>query len=446
MNIIDQIRKGESKVLELKEKLPKNESIAKTIVAFSNTSGGKLIIGIKDNHQIKGIEEDNIFKLQDKISSIIYDNCYPNILPEIYTVNIEDKLILVIEVFRGNLLPYYLKKDGKNNGTFIRIEATNRKAEFENILELERQKRHVSYDEEINYETNLAVLDLAPIKNRFNAQNKKLDITKLKNLKLVKEENDKLYPTNALLIALGYFENCMIKCARFKGTTMEVFLDKKEYSTDLFSMLENTLSFIQNHINLRGEIKGLCRIDTYELPTEALREALINALIHRDYTNLGRDIKVAIYDDTVEIVSPGGLPVNITMEDIHSGRSETRNRVLANLFKELGLIEKCGSGIKRMKALCFSQNLKEPIFTEKNDFFAIEFSRLKTKTTNVGVNVGVNELYKFIEQNQPVNIQLIVENFKKVTKRTIERWLKNLREEKKIEFRGPPKTGGYYSK
>lgn len=134
MYLIEAIKIGESKILELKKVLPNNDSIAKTIIAFSNTSGGKLIIGVNDQREVIGLGDIDIFEMQDKISSIIYDNCYPHILPEIYTTNINNNPVLVVEVFRGNLLPYYLKKLGKNEGTYIRIGATNRKAGYENIL------------------------------------------------------------------------------------------------------------------------------------------------------------------------------------------------------------------------------------------------------------------------------------------------------------------------
>ena len=97
---------------------------------------------------------------------------------------------------------------------------------------------------------------------------------------------------------------------------MNVFVDKKEYFGDLFNQLENIEGFIKNHINLNGEIKGLQRVDTYEIPEVAIREAVVNALVHRDYYNLGRDIKIGIYDDRLEIVSPGGLPNGLTNEDI----------------------------------------------------------------------------------------------------------------------------------
>jgi ATP-dependent DNA helicase RecG len=406
-NLIDLIAQGENKTLEFKETLPKNESIAKTVVAFSNTSGGRLIIGVNDNRKIIGIADENLSELQDTIVSVIMDRCHPNILPEIYTLNIEGKLLLVIEIFKGSLLPYYLKSEGKAEGTYIRIGATNRKASIENIMELERQKRHIGFDEEINTEVDFISLDLTPLLNRFATSEKSLDQQKLSNLKLIKTENGKTYPTNALLILLGYFSHCTVKCARFKGVTMELFIDKKEYSGDIFEILENTQNFILNHINLRGEIKGLYRTDTYEIPLVALREALINALIHRDYTNGGRDIKVGVYDDIVNIVSPGSFPNSITAEDIAQGRSEARNKTVANIFKELGLIEQWGSGIARIKILCAENGLRETLIEEKNDYVDVEFYRpvvdATVQITGVQVKATIEDVITSAnDQSRPI--------------------------------------------
>ncbi|WP_041740115.1 RNA-binding domain-containing protein, partial [Echinicola vietnamensis] len=375
MLLIDQIQKGESKTLELKESLPKNESIAKTIVAFSNTSGGKLIIGVNDQLSIVGIDDSMLFEIQDKIASIISDSCFPGIIPDIYSVNIENKLVLVIEVVRGNQKPYFLKSRGREVGSYVRIGATNRLADSSTIAELERQKHHISYDEEVYYDLELNKLDLSPLIDIFKQVGNPLNNEKLENLKLIKTSNDKIYPSNALMVILGKLPHCTIKCARFKGTTMETFIDKKEYSGDIFTALENTQNFVLNHINLQAEIKGLYRDEKYEIPVVALREALVKAIIHRDYVNQGRDIKVGIYDDIVNIVSPGSLPNNITMDDIFNGRSEVRNRVLANVFKELGLIEQWGSGINRIISACKGYGLQTPIIQEKNDYFDNEFIR-----------------------------------------------------------------------
>jgi len=376
MSLFNAIQGGEGKNVEFKEELPSSQAIAKTVIAFSNTGGGKIIIGVDDQGKVIGLKPDiDIFELQDKVASIIYDNCYPNVLPDIYTTTIDDQVLLVIEVYRGNLLPYYLKKYGKNEGVYIRVGATNRKASYENILELERQRMNLSYDQEANREVDFDSLDLSPLSNRFTGFNKSFDKMMMKNLKLVLEENGTLYPSNGLLILLGKFEHVRMKCSRFKGTTMDVFLDRKEYDGNLFTQLENAENFIKNHIRLSSEIKGLQREDQYELPIEAIRESLVNAVVHRDYSNDGRDIKIGIYDDMVNIVSPGAFPSTITQEDLLEGRSEIRNKVIARVFKELNYIEQWGSGIRRIKSSCQARGLKEPEIVEKGDFVDVSLYR-----------------------------------------------------------------------
>lgn len=369
MNLIDAIKNGENKQIEFKVELPNSLVLAKTVIAFSNTGGGKIVIGINDNGEIIGINKDeNIFEMMDQITSIIYELCYPTILPDIYTMIVDNQLLVIIEVFRGNLLPYYLKNKGKNEGVYIRVGATNRKASFESILELERQKINVSYDQEINRSVELNSLDLSEITKRFAGIGKAFDLSVMKNLKLVVEENGSLFPTNGLLILLGVYEHVKIMCSRFKGTTMSTFLDRKEYTGDLFTQIDHAEMFIKNHIHLRSDIKGLQRVDFYEIPLEAIRESLVNAVVHRDYSNEGRDIKVGVYDDLINIVSPGGFPSTITSEDIINGRSEIRNKVIARVFKELNYIEQWGSGIRRIRTSCKDFGLKMPEIIEKGDY------------------------------------------------------------------------------
>ncbi len=379
MNILKQIGLGESKTIEFKEKMPKNNSIVKTVIAFANTSGGKLIIGVRDNKEIVGIQDENIFDLQDKIISLIFDSCQPNILPEIYTINIEDKLLLVIEIFRGNLLPYYLKSKEKKDGVYIRVGSSNRLADENMLIELQRQRVHRGFDEEENFEFSLDELDLDVIYHEFDKIKRDCDEEKLKNLKLIKNFNNQSLPTNALLIALGEFDNVLIKCARFKGTTMESFIDKKEFSENLFTIVEKTIGFLKNHLNLNAHIVGLQRVEEYEIPLLALREIILNAIIHRDYTR-NSDIKIAIYDDMVEIISVGGFINGLTLEDISGGRSELRNRVLANLFKELGYIESWGSGIQKVRKLCDEHNIRFEI-NEKGTFVEALFYRPLNNTS-----------------------------------------------------------------
>lgn len=121
---------------------------------------------------------------------------------------------------------------------------------------------------------------------------------------------------------------------------MDIFLDKKELTGNIFEKIENIQMFLENHLNLSSEFERFQRKDILEIPTLVLREGIINAIVHRDYSNQGRNIKIGIYDDVVEIVSTGGLPSTLTIEQIYFGRSEIRNRVLARIFKEFNFIEK----------------------------------------------------------------------------------------------------------
>lgn len=408
MNILKQIEQGESKIIEFKEQMPKNDSIAKTVIAFANTAGGRLVIGVTDSLEIVGIAEKSIFQTQEKLSSLIHDLCHPNIIPEIYTVQVDTKILLVVEIFRGNLLPYWFKPKGLQEGTYIRIGSSNRVADEVMIMDLQRQRMHRSFDEEVNLEYTLDDLDLDTVYNAFSKIGKVCDSEKLKNLKLITRFNETFFPSNALMIALGRLDNVQIKCARFKGTTMESFIDKKEFEGTLFDMLEKSMEFLQNHLHLSAIIEGLQRTEYYEIPLAALREIILNAIIHRDYTR-NSDIKIAIYDDIVEIISVGGFVNGLTIDDIGNGRSELRNKVLANLFRELGYIESWGSGIGRVRTMCLEAGVDFEL-KEQGTFVQAHFIRPKNTEK---VSQIPNSEQKTAEK-PPKNRRIVSKNTEKI--------------------------------
>ena len=390
MDIKEIVKNGENKTIEFKEIIPNSKKISQTAVAFANGAGGKILIGITDDRKIVGIDEkQDILKIIDDLNTIIYDSCYPNINADIYTENKDNKTILVIEVFPGNLKPYYIKSMGKENGVYIRVGASNRKASYENILELERQRRNITFDEEIDWDLEYEDLNLDFLKKKFKENGKDFSEEKLLNLGLIKKDGNDLKVTRGFGIILGLYENTNINCARFKGKTMDIFLDKKEFTGDIFGKIENIQMFLSNHLNLSSKFENFQRKDILEIPMLALREGIINAIVHRDYSNQGRDIKIGIYDDVVEIVSPGGLPSTLTIEQIYSGRSEIRNRVLARIFKELNFIEKWGSGINRMINLCKEVNLKVPEIKETGDSIVLTFYRTENSAGLVPDSAGL---------------------------------------------------------
>jgi len=382
------IEKGEGKTIEFKRTLPDGNHIAKTVIAFSNMAGGKIIIGIEDKTaKVIGINDDEAMDFPDKISNIIHERCHPFILPEIYLVYINDAKVLVVEVFPGALKPYYLKNKGKRDGTYIRVGATNKKADMEMIMELERQKRNISFDEELDYELDEKSLDMERLKSDFHRYTgRSLSQNDLLNLKILKEEHGKIYPTIGGLLLAGktnYLEYGRIKCARFKGTNMDIFIDQKEFTGPLYQQVEEAMKFAHIFIALSGKVEGLQRIDRYEVPLEVIREAVVNAVVHRDYSISGSDIKFAIFDDRIEVTSPGDLPRSLEIEDIIAGRSEIRNKVIARFFKEIEFIEQWGSGIRKMLRLLKQDGLPDPQFRESGLFFKIIIYKKETQETTI---------------------------------------------------------------
>ena len=347
------LNQPEGRRLEFKEKFPKKSDLCKTIIAFANDAGGDIYIGVKDSpREVIGILEDEIFIIEEKISNIVFDNCYPLINPDISIVNIDNKLVLKVRVYRGSNIPYYLKSKGKTKGTYIRVGSSNRQATDEIIQELERQKRHISFDSEPVFDIKTD-LNIDKVKSLyFKITGAELDTISLKKLQLLKPFQDELQPTNALLLISDdplkqqLFPYAKIECARFKGTTVDNFIDRKTMDGNLLEQVELAYDFVLRHINQSAVTEGVYTKTKWQYPIKAIREVIRNAVIHRDYSLIGKDIKVAIYDHMIEITSPGKLPPSINYNDMESRQSEIRNRVIAPFFKHLGLIDQWGNGLK----------------------------------------------------------------------------------------------------
>lgn len=244
----------------------------------------------------------------------------------------------------------------------------------EMIMELERQRRNISFDEECVYDYNLANINISKLNNDFyRFTEKELNEENLINLKLIREEHGIKYATRALILLTdsSLFNYARIKCARFKGKDTYEFIDQKELTGPIYEQVEEAIKFAKAHINKHGKITELQRIDEYEIPIVAIREIIANAVVHRDYSISGADIKFAIFDDRIEITSPGLLPKTLDIEDIKIGRSEIKNKVIARFFKEIKFIEEWGTGIKRIIKSSTLAGLEEPQFIETGMFFKV---------------------------------------------------------------------------
>ncbi|MBN1931787.1 MAG: putative DNA binding domain-containing protein [Desulfobacterales bacterium] len=380
---------SESRRLEFKEAWPKGDQIARTVVAFANGAGGKIVFGVKNKpREIIGIADDELFALEEQVANHIFDRCTPTIIPEIYIQNVEGNPLLVVEIFSGFQKPYFLKNKGKRKGTYVRIGSVNRLASEETLVSLERDKRKISYDEVVVYEFTAEQLNLKRFIADYTARSgKPLSEEKLQNMGLFVPERGTLFPTHAAILLSEaparkrFFPYAKIECARFKGTETKIFLDQATIAEPVYAVIEPCMAFIKRNIALGSRIGEIYREDRWEYPLEAVREAVINAVIHRDYAIQGSDIKVAIFDDMLEITSPGPLPDNLPPDALGTGRSEIRNRILAPIFKEMKLIEAWGTGIRKMQ----SETAKYPeidlVLQEIGHAFQVRFIKKEALST-----------------------------------------------------------------
>lgn len=381
---MDTLFSGESKNIEYKVTLPdKSEKYMKTIVAFANTQGGKLIVGIDDKtHQVVGVENDILFELMDGIANAVSDSCVPQIIPDIEPQTVDGKTVIVVTVEAGKNRPYYLKSKGKDNGTYIRVAGTSRQAFPEKIKELEMEGARISWDELtcVGYPvsedaTEKLCQDIESFRKKAGMAEHSVKKEQLINWKILKQSEGQLLATNAYaLLTSDYFPFSKTQCAVFKGTDRAVFLDKREFTGPIYTQIEEAVDFVLRSIRLGATIDGLIRKEKYELPPEAIREMIINAHCHRNLLDESC-IQVAIYDDRLEVTSPGGLYNGLTYEEVMNGHSKIRNKGIANIFSQMGLVEAWGSGIKRIFNAAEEYGLPKPKFQEFDNMFRVELFR-----------------------------------------------------------------------
>ena len=380
----DTMFSGESKNIEYKVSLPdKNEKYMKTIVAFANTQGGKLIVGVDDKtHQVVGVENDILFPLMDGIANAVSDSCEPQIIPDIEPQTIDGKTVIVVTVEAGKNRPYYLKSKGKDNGTYIRVAGTSRQAFPEKIKELEMEGARISWDEltcvgyPVSEEaTEKLCRDIEKFRKKAGMSKHSVKKEQLINWKILKQSEGQLLATNAYaLLTSDYFSFSKTQCAVFKGTDRAVFLDKREFTGPIYMQIEEAVDFVLRNIRLGATIDGLVRKEKYELPPEAIREMIINAHCHRNLLDESC-VQIAIYDDRLEVTSPGGLYNGLTYEEVMNGHSKIRNKGIANIFSQMGLVEAWGSGIKRILNEAEEYGLPKPRFQEFDNMFRVELFR-----------------------------------------------------------------------
>ena len=375
----------------------------KTVVAFANGFGGRLVFGVADGtREIVGVDEADVFKMMDAIANAISDSCEPAIVPDIMLQTIAGKTVIVVDVLPGGQRPYFIKSLGLNGGVYIRVAGTTRPADRYMVRELLFEGSNRSFDQAICSELTVSEDDIDALcramqeEARRNARSdeqraaiKNVGRGQLLSWGILAEKDGVVLATNAYAILTGNVAvpPAMIQCGVFKGKTRAVFVDRREYGGPIWEQIEQAYQFVLRNIHLGAEFDGLYRQDVYEIPPEAIRELIINAAVHRSYLDHGA-IQVAIYDDRLEVTSPGKLPMGQTLERMQEGYSKIRNEALAYAFSYMNLIEHWGSGIPRITSQVMAAGLRAPEFIGGDVDLRINVYRRK-----IGVNSinGISE-------------------------------------------------------
>ena len=354
------------------------DSIPKEIVAFANTEGGELYVGIRNDGSVVGVTDTD--DVMTRISSVAHDTILPDIMPfiQIRPVEMEGKQVVKTTIAVGTERPYYLAKEGlKPKGVYVRRGSACIPLNEAGIREMIMETSGKSYEECRSLHQDLT---FETMRAEMNSHNMEFGEAQMKTLKMI--GSDGLYTNLALLLS----DQCAhtIKAAVFQGKDNAVFRDRKEFDGSLLKQLNDAYQFLDFYNKTEASFSGLRRTDQRDYPEDAVREALLNSIIHRDYLFSGSSI-INMFDDHIEFISLGGLIRGISMDAIFMGVSQSRNPNLAAVFYRLGLVESYGTGVRKIMRL-YQGFGKTPIFRSAEGAFTVElFNRNEKDIAEVGM-------------------------------------------------------------
>lgn len=369
----------ESKTIEFKSRLPQFHSLIKTCVAFANGIGGKIIIGVDDkSREIIGIDEVMRERIYDEFPNSLYDSTNPNLLAEIYEKRFNDISVMIIDIPSSIKKPVFIKNEGIPNGIYLRAGSNTRKASQEYIEELMRENRRIHFDEEA-IQADINILSKELLKKVY----KRLDNEPLISEKIIYRSSantEKYYPTVTGVLAFCdspeiYIPEAMVQCTRFQGIDGRNIIQTEEIHGHLDKQIDISFQLIKSWLLRDYKLLGAKLKGKMIIPEIALREAIINALIHRKYWIPGTT-KIALYDNRLEIFNPGNFPGLFDLKHLGDGTTFLRNPNLARIARRFGIIEKLGTGIRIILESCEKAGIKKPEFIEGADSVKVIFSFL----------------------------------------------------------------------
>jgi predicted HTH transcriptional regulator len=377
MDLVELLTRPEGKTLEFKRELSAPDGALRTVVAFANTAGGTLLIGVEDRSgHVRGVGEP--LDLEERLANLISDQVTPRLVPEIEILPWRRTQVLAVRVHPSPSRPHYLEREGPDGGVYVRVGSTNRRADRDLVEELRRYARGVAFDEQPMPDLDSEALDFRAASESF-APVRRIARRDLATLRLVTDHQGRKVPTAGGVILFGrdrerHFPDAWIQAGRFRGTDRSRIHDRIEIRSHPVRAIEEAIAFVQKHGLHGAEIGAVRRSERWTLPPVAVREAVINAVAHADYAQRGAPLRIAIFDDRLEVENPGLLPFGLTVEDLPRGVSKLRNRVIGRVFHALGLVEQWGSGVQRMTSACRAAGLASPVFEEIGTRFRVTLS------------------------------------------------------------------------
>lgn len=393
------IAEGESVEVELKQSFHSVQDVAKDLSAFANTQGGLLILGVKDDGVIEGVKGD-LDKVQQQISnanSMIHSA--PLINVEVLTL--EGKKVIVVAVHKADSSVFH-SVDGV---IYVRIGSTIQRLEGQSIVEFLRNRQILLFDESVEPSAKMDDIDMQKVKAYMEKRGQPTHLENhslrdfLMSKKLVSMQPDMKLKSAALLFfakdAQQFYPYTQVKLVRFDGIEPMKVLAYEDAKGNLPQLIDHAVNFVMRFVPKEFIIQETKRKEIPALPEEVAREAVINAVAHRDYFNRN-ETQISVFDDRIEITNPGGLPDGMTKE-LLGALSIQRNPKIYQLLKDYGYMEGIGSGISKIYTLMQENNLARPEFVTSKDFFRVILRTKKLEQAKTSVSGLSNRQLKGLE-------------------------------------------------
>ncbi len=408
----------ESKNLEFKSELPEFEKLVKTCIAMANGAGGQIIIGIEDgSRKIIGIKDWDRDRLYDEFPNSLYDSVSPTLLAQIYEKRIEDLSVLIIQIPPSPKKPYFMKRDGFPKGVYVRVGTSTRRANQDSIEDLVREGNRLNFDEEFIPE-DTAIFSKELIKNFYGTKPSSKKLLSDKTIALSATGKDTYHPTITGILFFTedphtYLPEASIICTSFKGNSGREIIQTQELTGPIDKLAEDSLKLISSWIARNYKLHGAHLKGELLIPEKALREAIVNSLIHRKYSIPGA-VKISVYEHHLDILSPGCFPGLVDLENLGDGTTFLRNPHIARIAHRMGLVEKLGSGIRLIFDSCEEALIKKPTYHEGNDTVTITFYFEKIQQEKSAIGLTLTSSTKMSLENSiksevsPVEVKPIV--------------------------------------